>query len=201
VRRTRTWDEVSVRLDAVELGPTNKAALREGVEYKLYDHSVLRLWLEPGPRDSFFLMITRNGHPLPESDGDPVKILRFTLSMIGVVAGLQIFIGLGGITHERGDAEDYWAVLLGVALVILGLFAWHRSIVAMVAACALFTGELVVFLFTETHVTVYNFWNLPFAFGLLGWLLWRGIKAVRELKAAALPIRHPPEHPHSSDAA
>ena len=201
VRRSRTWEYVSVRLDAVELGPTNKAALREGVAGVLQELVGRCQRLEPGPRDTFFLMITRNGHPLPESDGDPVKILRFTLIMIGVVAGLQIFIGLTGITHDRGDEEDYWAVLLGVALLILGLFAWHRSLVAMVAACVLFTGELVVFLFTETHITAYNVWNLPVAFGLLGWLLLRGIKAVRQLRAAALPIRHPPERRHSSNAA
>jgi len=193
VRRSRTWEQVSVRLDAVELGPTSKAALREGVEYKLYDHSVLRLWLEPGPRDTFFLMITRNGHPLPESDGDPVKILRFTLAMIGIVAAMQMFIGLTGVTRGRADAEDYWAVILGVMLVILGLFAWHRSVVAMVAACALFIAELAVCFALETHVTVYNVWNLLFAFGLIGWLLLRGIKAVRDLNAVSLPIRHPPD--------
>ena len=201
VRRSRTWDEVSVRLDAVELGPTSKAVLRDGVDYKLYDHSVLRLWLEPGPHDTFFLMITRNGHPLPESDGDPVKILRFTLLMIGSVAGLQMFIGLTGVTSSRADAEDYWAVILGVMLVVLGLFAWHRSVVAMVATCALFMAELAVFVVIENHITVYNFWNLPFLFFFLGWLLLRGVKAVRQLKKVTLPIRHPPEHTHSSDAA
>src|SRR5438128_2447799 len=89
---TRGWitSHVTVRLDAVELGRTNKEALREGVEYKLYDHSVLRLWIEPGPRNTSLLMITRNGHPLPESAGDPVKWLRYTLIMIWTCAGIQI---------------------------------------------------------------------------------------------------------------
>src|SRR5207247_11075554 len=122
-------------------------------------HGVLRLWLEPGPRGTCFLMITRNGHPLPESDGDPVKILRFTLLMIGIVAGLQIFIGLTGVTHERADAEAYWAVILGVMLVVLGLFAWHRSVVAMVATCALFMAELAVLVVSERHITVCAVWN------------------------------------------
>jgi len=84
-------------------------------------------------------------------------------------------------------------VILGVMLVILGLFGWHRSVVAMVAACALFIAELAVFSALETHVTRYNVWNLLFPFGLLGWLLLRGIKAVRDLNAVSLPIRHPPD--------
>src|SRR5438876_11481258 len=61
VRRTRTWDEVVVRVDAVEIVRTNKAALRDGVEHRLYDHSVLPLWIEPGPPDTILPMVTRNG--------------------------------------------------------------------------------------------------------------------------------------------
>jgi hypothetical protein len=194
VRRSRTWDEVSVRLDAVELGPTNKAALREGVEYKLYDRSVLRLRLEPGPRDTFFLMITRNGHPLPESDGDPVKILRFTLIMIGLCAATQLFFALTVIINDRADASIWWALWLGLAIIVLGLFAWHRSLPAMVLACGIFFGEVAVFFVSQMRINIGSVWSLCTALGILGWLLLRGVKAVRDLNAVSLPIRRPPEH-------
>ena len=194
VRRSRTWDDVSVRLDAVELGPTNTAALREGVEYKLYDHSVLRLWLEPGPRDTFFLMITRNGHPLPESDGDPVKILRFTLTMIWLCAGVQVLFALMVIANDRADASIYWALGLGLLMILSGLFAWHRSLPAMVTVCGVFLGEIAVFFSSQMRVNIGSVWSLLTALGILGWLLLRGIKAVRDLNAVALPVRRPPEH-------
>jgi hypothetical protein len=194
VRRSRTWDEVSVRLDAVELGPTNKQALRAGVEYKLYDHSVLRLRIEPGPRDTFFLMITRNGHPLPESDGDPVKILRFTLTMIWICAGIQVFFALTAISNGGADAPIYWALGIGLALILLGLIAWHRSLPAMIATCAVFFGELAVFLGSIMRWNVSNAVSLIVGLHLVGWLLLRGIKAVRDLEAVRLPVRHPPEH-------
>ena len=194
VRRSRTWDEVSVRLDAVELGPTNKEALRQGVEYKLYDHSVLRLSIETGPRNSIFLLITRNGHPLPESDGDPVKILRFTLTVIWLCAGVQVLFALMVISNDRADASIWWALGLGLAMILLGLFAWHRSLPAMVATCAILFGELAVFFAAQIRGRLVAAFDLAFALFLVGWLLLRGIKAVRDLNAAALPIRHPPEH-------
>ncbi len=191
VRRTRTWDNVSVRLDAVELGPTNKEALLEGVEYKLYDHSMLRLSLEPGPNNTFFLMITRNGHPLPGSDGDPVKILWTTLVVIWSIAALQLAFSMMMLQDGRDQATTYWTLGLGAALVILGILAWHRNLAAMVLACAVSFGEVLWFVVTVGNVNAWNAWRLVFGMSLFGWLLLRGIKAVRDLKSVALPIRHP----------
>ena len=159
VRRSRTWDELVVRLDAVELGRINEEALREGVEYKLYDHSVLRLWIEFGPRNSRLLMITRNGHPLPGSEGDPVKILRLTLGMIWVIAGVQMLLSLMAIRNDRADPADYWALVLGAMLVILGIFARNRSEGAMVLASLLFFGEVLVFVVSMGNVNVWNAWR------------------------------------------
>ena len=201
VRRGRTRDELVVRLDAVELGRTNEEALREGVEYKLYDHSVLRLWMEFGPRNSRLLMITRNGHPLPGSEGDPVKILRWTLVMIWFFAGIQMLFSLWVIRNDRADPAVYWALVLGAMLVILGIFARHRSEGAMVLASLLFFGEVLVFVVSTGNVNVWNAWRLVFGLTFVPWVLLRGIKAVRELKSMALPVRQPPEPIHPPDAA
>ena len=103
VKRSRTWKEVTIRLDGVELGRTDHDALMKGVEFALRDHSLLRVWIEPGPRGSRFLYLTRNGHPLPGSDGDPVKNLRNTLIFIWSIAGLQILFSSLMIANPRAD--------------------------------------------------------------------------------------------------
>src|ERR1044071_3064983 len=73
LRHTRKWDDVTVRVDAVEIGKTNMDEMRKGVEFILFDHTILRLSVEPAPREGFYVNVTRNGHPLPGSGSDPVS--------------------------------------------------------------------------------------------------------------------------------
>src|SRR6266498_574937 len=82
-----TWDEVVVRMDAVEVGRTNYRALHEGVELELFDHSVLRMWLEFAPSGPPTLNITRNGHPLPGSGGDPQLNLHAMVTVLWIFSG------------------------------------------------------------------------------------------------------------------
>jgi hypothetical protein len=191
------WSEVIVRLDGVELGRTDAEGIAKGMEFALRDHSVLRVWLERGPRNTPFLYLTRNGHPLPGSEGDPVKILWATLVIIWGIATAQIFFSAAVIRNGRGDAVIDWNLALGSILALLGILAWRRSVPAMIAACVLCFSEVLLFFATQAHYNLANVWGLLFALGLFAWLLMRGIKAARELKAVRLPIRHPPESlPH-----
>ena len=194
-----TWSEIIILLDGVELGRTDAEGIAKGYEQRLWDQSVLRIWLERGPRNTPFLYLTRNGHPLPGSEGDPVKILWMTLGIIWVIAVIQIAFPLMAITHDRGDSVMVWALILGCILVVLGIMAWHRSLPAMIAACALCFGEVMVFLAAQAQLNIGNVLRLIFGGVLFGWLLMRGINAVRTLKAIALPIRHPPEPAHRSN--
>jgi hypothetical protein len=201
VTRSRTWSDVTLRLDGVELGRVEHEALTKGVDFALRDHSILRVWIEPGPRGSRFLYLTRNGHPLPGSDGDPVKTLRITLVFIWSIAALQMLFAAMFIAKDRADQVVYWTLALGFALVLLGILAWRRSVVAMVVASFLFLAEVLYFFVYVVNVSLSKAWNLVVLVLLLGWLLLRGIKAVRELKSMALPVRQPPEPMHPSDAA
>jgi hypothetical protein len=196
-----TWDEVVVRVDAIEIGRPNAAELRDGVEYKLFDHSMLRMWVEHGPGNSPpLLMITRNGHPLPKSQGDPVMIVRSTLIMILFFTLMQIAIGLMFVFTHSDDTEMDWSLALGSIMALLVAFTWwNRSAAAMAAVSLFFLGEWVLFL--GTHFIP---WYLPSMLGAiigLGWMMLRGVKAARDLEAMTLPIRHPPEPIHPSDAA
>jgi hypothetical protein len=203
ISRNVDWTEIIILLDGVELSRTDAEGIAKGHEIRLWDQSLLRVWLERGPRDTPFLYLTRNGHPLTGSAGDPEKILRETLSIIWVVAAVQICLPLMVITGtaDRADPVFNWMLALGCVLALLSIFAWRRSVAAMIAACALLFAEVVVVMVTQAKLNFGNVWSLLFAFGLLGWMLMRGIKAVRALKAVALPIRHPPEpmrHSHPS---
>src|SRR5205085_9545710 len=90
VRRNMTWSEVVILIDGVEIARVDEATLASGFEHRLRDNTTIRIWMERGPRNSRFLYLTRNGHPLPGSEGDPAKIIRFTLAMIWICAGIQI---------------------------------------------------------------------------------------------------------------
>jgi hypothetical protein len=197
VHRTRTWSEIVLRLDGVELGRPDREALLNRVEYTLRDHSVLRVWIEYGLGTGIpMLYITRNGHPLPGSEGDPVKILWYTLSFFWVIGVCQIAFAMVVIRYGNPDNTIYLLLAAGLLIILLGFLAWGRSVVAMVLASLLAFGELALLLIDEGN---FNVWNLPrliFGLALFGWLLRRGIIAVHDISVSRLPIRHPPEPMH-----
>jgi len=197
VHRTRTWSEIVLRLDGVELGRPNHEELLNSVEYTLWDHSVLRVWIEYGPGTGIpVLFITRNGHPLPGSEGDPVRILWYTLCFFWVMGVCQIALAMVVIQNGRADNSIYLMFAAGLLLILLGILAWGRSVVAMVLASLLAFSELVLLLIADGNINVGNVWRLIFGLGLFGWLLKRGIVAVHDINVSRLPIRHPPEPMH-----
>jgi hypothetical protein len=200
ISRNMSWTEIIVLLDGVEIGRTDAEGIARGYEIRLWDQSLLRVWLERGPRNTPFLYLTRNGHPLTGSAGDPEKVLRETLSVIWVVAAVQIGLALMAFSARLTTTDPLinWMLGLGCLLALLSMFAWRRSFAAMIAACALLFGEVVIVLGTQSTLNYGNVSSLLVGLGLLGWLLVRGIKAVRYLKASALPVRHPPEPMHRS---
>jgi hypothetical protein len=189
------WADIAVRVDAVEIARLNGKQLREGVELELFDHSVLRLCLEYPPARASgppALTITRNGHPLPRSAGDPAFVVRSTLIFILVFASIQVVVGalfvLGGVTRDPPMVASF---VLGLVLMALVALAWHHSVVAITAAGIVFMGEWLLFIGKFTNR--WTIWQPLFVSLGLGWLILRGIKAARQLKAMRLPIRHPPD--------
>jgi hypothetical protein len=134
VSRSLDWNEIVVRVDGVELGRTDRDGLMAGLDLALRDRSVLRVWLENGPRGIPFLYLTRNGYPLPGTEGDPVKIVHTTVITMGIVAAMQIVFAGTVALNDRADATIYWILGAGCTLVLLCLPAWHHSVPAMIGA-------------------------------------------------------------------
>ena len=193
LRRSTDWKEVLIVFDGVELARTTRDGLYEGIDIALPDYSLLRVWIENGPGGTPFLYLTRNGHPLPGSEGDPAHTIWLTVSIFWCLATLQIFFAFTVVRYGNPDEAVYAIGAAGLLLALLGILAWRRSYPAMVLASILCLGELAVFFIAQGQVNVWNVWQLLFGLGILAWILRRGIVAVRDLNAIRLPIRHPPE--------
>lgn len=194
LRRNSGTGETVVVLDGRELARIPREAMAEGVDFALPDESLLRVWVEIGPRGVPFINVTRNGHPLPGADNDPVKTLWLTCSIFWCLAALQLFFAIVGVSSpNEPDAAVYWCGALGGALGILAIFAWNRSQAATVLASIIVFVELAVFFWFEAHHDVGAYINLGFGLFLVAFLLMRGINAVTEIRSHRLPVRRPPE--------
>ena len=189
------WDAVEVRVDAVVIGTATREMCWEGVEYELFDGSVLRMWLESPPGGQPFLNVTRNGHPLPGSEGDPLHQVRAMVVMLWVFAAIEILVEAIVIipTDRRNDPArlltDAWVTAVAVIVVLLCTLAWRRSVAALVFACILFAGQF--FVYFALHPSVSLFWTGLFPMIGLVWLIQRAIRAATDLEAMRLPIRRP----------
>ena len=191
------WDTVEVRVDSVVIGTATREMFWEGVEYKLFDRSVLRMWLESPPGGHAFLNITRNGHPLPGSEGDPLHQVRGMVVMLWVFAAIEILAEvIVIIPTDRRDGDesaklltDYWVTAVAAIVVLLGILAWRRSVAALVLACILFAGQF--FVYFALNPSFYLLWTGLFPMIGFLWLIQRAIRAAIDLKALRLPIRRP----------
>jgi hypothetical protein len=201
LRRNTSTGETAVVFDGRELGRIPRELMAEGVDFALPDKSLLRVWIEIGPRGVPFINLTRNGHPLAGADNDPVKTLWLTCSIFWCLAALQLFFCIVGVTSPNGpDAAVYWCGALGGALGILGVFAWNRSVAATVLGSLIVFFELAVFFWFEGAHNAGAFINLGFALFIVAFLLMRGINAVTEIRSHRLPIREVPRPIKSNSA-
>jgi hypothetical protein len=183
--------EVTLRLDGRELGRIPREVLFEGLDFALPDNSLLRIWAEAGPRGATMIYLTRNGHPLPGSSGDPVLMLRGTVGFFWFLAVPQMVYAAGMIARDRADAGIYAMGAAGLALAILGWLAWRRSYAATVLAVIIAGVELLVLLSKgprDPGSILYDLGGLYLFFVVMK----RGIDAVAEINAHTLPIREVP---------
>ena len=103
LRRDTATGEVAVVLDGRELARVPREALYGGVDFALPDESLLRVWTESGPRGAPFTYVTRNGHPLPGSEGDPARILWLTVMFFWILAALQLFFAVMEVRAGNAD--------------------------------------------------------------------------------------------------
>ena len=170
LRRNMDWSEVSVVFDGVELARTSRAELHEGLNIALPDYSLLRIWIETAPGGGFLLYLTRNGHPLPGSGGDPALTILMTVSIFWCMAAVQILLAGAVIRYGNPDRTVYAIGAAGFVLALLGILAWRRSYPAMVLASILCFGEFAMLIFSQGRIDVWNGWRVILGFGSLVWL-------------------------------
>ena len=193
LRRNADWSDVAIVLDGRELARTTKAQMYEGIDIALPDHSLLRVWFENGPRGVPLLYLTCNGHPLPGSEGDPVKILWITVMIFWALGALQAFFGAAVMVKGNPDGTTTAIGAAGLALVLFGTLAWRRSYAATVLASLIVFVELTLLLFFSGHHSVWDLWPAAVGVSITAWMLLRTINAVAEINAHTLPVRRPPE--------
>ena len=142
------WKDCTVRLDDNVIGTVpGQRELKAGQEFPLPDGSVLAVQLV-SKFTTTELRILRDGEPLPGSGSDPVERLKLAYSMIFVVAGLNIVLGLVGSLFkvdwllEMGIGT--YSVVFGLALLVLGIFTKRRSMAALIIAIALYALDTVL---------------------------------------------------------
>jgi hypothetical protein len=128
------WRNTEIRLDGELLGSfPDKKALIAGQEFPLPDGSVLQVrWHHR------MLSLLRNGAPVPGSATDPVQKLNTACQILYFLAGLNIVLGLiawfFNVEYLRSLTYGPISIAVGLVLLVLGLLAQRRSLVALVAA-------------------------------------------------------------------
>jgi hypothetical protein len=133
--------------------------------------------------------VSRNGRALPGSAGDPAKIVRETLWIVAIVAVLQICYAALAVSYTPRDAVAITMIGVGVILLLLIILASRRSLAAMTLATTVCFVEVVIFFGALAQWSIARALPLFFALYLVGWLLWRGVTAMRDPSADRLPIR------------
>src|SRR6266545_5922221 len=75
--------------------------------------------------------LTRDGHPLPGSEGDPANTIWLTVSIFWCLAALQVFFAGAVVRYGNVDQTVYAIGAAGLVLALLGILAWRRSYPAM----------------------------------------------------------------------
>lgn len=135
------WKDFTVSLDGRELGRMNgQKELENGDIYPLEDGTVLEVKLTTGFTTE--LKVTRDGEPLPGTDGDPREQVDQAAAVVLFIAGLNLVLGLVAELGQVGLLLDngvgWSSVVLGVVFLGLGLWARKGSKVALILAIALF---------------------------------------------------------------
>jgi hypothetical protein len=184
-----------VRVDAVVIGTATWEMCWQGVEYALFGGSVFRMWLESPPGGNRFLNITRNGHPLPGSEGDPLHQVRGMVVMLWALTAIEILVEMIVVMsiHRRNDPgqllTDYWVTAVAAIVMLLGILAWRRSVAALVSPAS--SSPANYFSTIALHPSWYLFWTGLFPMIGFVWLIQRAIRAAMDLEAMRLPIRRP----------
>jgi hypothetical protein len=143
-----TYRDLVVRYDGELVGTVpDRRALVEGQSLRLPDGSMLHVqlvrrfgWTE--------LQVQRAGQPLPGSAQDPAARQRAGYGAVFLVAGLNVLLGLlGALFRAKLLASlgiGLYSIALGAVFFLLGLLTMRGSLVALIAAIAIFALDAVL---------------------------------------------------------
>lgn len=180
------WKDFTVKFEGKEAGVWTKDELNAGSkEVKLSDGSTFKAHLRRVGMGQE-LALLRNGQPLPGSSADPATLVKTASGILYFLAGLNALVGLAAVVGrvqfllELGVGFE--AIILGGILGVLGFFTMQRSQVALGIAMAIYALDGVLGVVASASSG-----RMP-AGGVVMHILfltalWRGFKAMGELKA------------------
>lgn len=186
------WRDVAVTIDGRRLAvfPDGKA-LREGRRIALADGSMLELKLAQMPLPE--LQILRDGVPLPGSPSDPAARVRRAgqfVCAIGVFSvALGLFAALFDVGFLRGAGFGLASAVTGALFAALGLPAMRGSVIALVAAVALYVLDGA---FTVVELARAGTTSVPVARILFLIPMVQGLRAGFVLRRGSPPARPAP---------
>ena len=137
-----TYRDLVVRYDGEVVSTVpDRRTLVEGQSLRLPDGSMLHVqlarrfgWTE--------LQVQRAGQPLPGSAQDPAARQRAGYGAVFLVAGLNVLLGLLGTLFQTkllvSLGIGLFSIALGTVFFVLGLLTMRGSLVALIAAIAIF---------------------------------------------------------------
>jgi hypothetical protein len=139
------WKDLTVTLDGKPIGAVpDRKALSAGQEFKLPDHSKLKVQLVSRAA-STDLLVLRNGKPLPGSASDPLTRLKGATWMVYLIGGMDLVFGVvalaAGIPSLSEAGFGLGSVIYGLIFLLLGWLVSRRSRFSLILAIVLVLVE------------------------------------------------------------
>lgn len=141
-----SWKNFQVTLDGQQVGTVTggQKELKEGVEFRLPDGSMLHLQLVQSAMN-VELRVLRNGVPLPGSASDPAQRVKNAAYLLYFLAGLNTLLGVVAMVVMsevlEGMGIGIGNILFGAIVAALGFFTYRRARVAPVLAIVLYAAD------------------------------------------------------------
>ena len=172
------WKNFKVTFDDKLIGEaSSQQELSSGKTFKLPDGSSLEVKLNTNLGFAPTLNVSRNGKPLPGSQGDPLQNISTARWLLFLLGGINVVFGFV-YTEGRLYSLSYGALLL-----VLGfLTPKYAKITLLLGILALLVDAALVVVFSVQTSTVNpTFFIIRF---LLLYFLYRGFAAARKLPEA-----------------
>ncbi len=166
----------------------NKKALENGAEYRIDENRLLTVRLTKKKYTGFEnLEILVNNEPVKGSPTDPFEIVKGVCELLFVIAALNVILGLiaelFSIELLLNYGLGFGTVIAGLIYTILGfLIKLKNSLIALVLSIFLLAADAILSFASMASGSATGF-TFKLIFILL---LWRGIRAIREIKKREL---------------